>query len=165
MRYLWAVCLCLLAGSVSAASAKDTVLSFRGKLLRPHTGSGVPGVRILRFRVAGALPPPGSCSTDFRILELSDGAFSLRQAMAEGFTPSKQNRIRICSDAQSGALSEKLNVNVAYYYGGNLAASYNWLSSSPRRGKAADSVIEYANIEYHVSVAERAGRLIVHSGE
>ena len=70
------------------------------------------------------------------------------------------NRARICSDAQTGALSESLRVSVGFFSGGNLIAAYTWLSSDPRRGRAADSVIEFANIEYHVSEAKQVGRLM-----
>ena len=145
-----------------ASAAEDAVLSYRGRLLKPQTGSGVPSVRNLHFRISGHLPKPGGCRTDFTILAVSDGAFSLADALARGYTPSIHNRVKICSDAQTRALSESLRVRVAYFDGGNLEAAYTWLSSDPRRGRAADSVIEYANIEYHVSETKRPGLLTLH---
>ena len=157
----WILAACLAVGWACSASAADTVLSYRGRLLRPHTGNGVHGVRDLRFSVSGELPAPGTCSKAFTILDVSDGSFSLKKALAMGYAPSKHNHIKICSDAQSGALSESLHVNVALYTGGNLAVAYTWLSSDPRRGGVADSVIEYANIEYHVSEARHIGHLMV----
>jgi hypothetical protein len=160
LRRIFVLTASLLAAFATTAHAADTVLYYRGRLLKPNTGSGVPHVRNLHFRVSGHLPMPGGCRTDFAILAVSDGAFSLKDAIARGYSLSAHNRVKICSDAQTGALSESLNVRVEYFADGNLVASYAWLSSDPRRGRAADSVIEFANIEYHVSEAKRVGRLM-----
>ena len=80
--------LSLLTAFIGTASAEDTVLSYRGRLLKPETGSGVPHVRNLHFKVSGHLPMRGGCRSDFKILAVSDGAFSLKQALADGFSPS-----------------------------------------------------------------------------
>ena len=159
VRYGCALAVSLMIVSAGAARADEAVLTYRGRLLKPQTGSGVPRVRNLHFRVSGHLPKPGGCRSDFTILAVSDGAFSLADAIAQGYTPSSHNHVRICSDAQTGALSESLSVSVGYFDGGNLEAAYTWLSSDPRRGRAADSVIKFANIEYHVSEAKRSGQL------
>ena len=160
MKKIHALAVGLLMASVGVASAHDTVLSYRGRQLRPITGSGVPRVRNLHFKVSGPLPKLGGCRSDFMIVSVSDGAFSLKEAMARGYSLVAGNRVRICSDAQTGALSENLQVSVAHFTDGNLDAAYTWLSSDPRRGRAADTVTEYANIEYHVSEAKRVGNLM-----
>ena len=101
---------------MGSAAAADTVLVYRGKLLRPTTGSGVPQVKNLHFKVSGHLPLPGTCRTDFKIISVSDGAFSLKDALSYGFSLTPGNRVKICSDAQSGALSESLRVKVDLFY-------------------------------------------------
>ncbi len=151
----------ILTASIGSAVAADTVLTYRGKLLRPYTGSGVPRVKNLHFTVSGHVPAHGKCRSDFKIISVSDGAYSLKDALAHGFIPSPDNEVRICSDAKTGALSELLRVNVASFSYGNLVASYTWLSSNPRRGRAADTVIDFANIEYHVSLARRPGNWVI----
>ena len=155
----------LLLALAGTASAADTVLSYRGRLLKPLTGSGVPHVKNLHFRLSGHLPMPGGCRTDFDVLSVSDGGFSLKDALARGYTLSTRNRVKICSDAQTGALTESLHVSVEYFAGGNLVATYTWLSADPRRGRTADSVIEFSNIEYHVSAAKRTGQFTSHPEE
>jgi hypothetical protein len=144
-----------------SASAAETVLSYRGRLLMPATGNGVRGARNLHFTASGHLPANGQCRSNFKILSVFDGGFSLKAAIAAGFTPSPYNSLKICRDAQSGALSEQLYVNVAVSSNGTLLASYTWSSSDPRRGRAADTVTSFANIEYHVSDAKRVGRLTI----
>ncbi len=154
----------LAAFTSGSALAANVLLSYRGRPLMPITGNGVPDAKILRFKASGHLPEAGKCRTDFTILNVSDGKVSLKTALAAGYMPSPDNFLRICRDAQSGALSERLRVNVTLNTNGVVIASRTWLSSDPRRGRAADTVISFENIEYHVSEAKRVGRLAIDPG-
>ncbi len=147
-----------LASSGTTASAA-TVFSYRGRMLVAQTGNGVPGVRHLRFKLSGDMPAKGACSKNLAVLAVSDGAYSLKKLLSLGFGVAPGSKAEVCSDATTGALSEKLRVQLVVESDGDLVASYTWESFDPQRGKAADSVTLFANVEYHVSVAKVAGRL------
>ena len=157
-------CLTMLAllaaftATVSIASA-ETMYVYKGARLRPHTGNGIQGIKRLHFTLTGRRPSQGECVKNLSIVSISDGAYSLKSLEQQGFIESPPPRISICSDANTGALSEKLVVTMALYSQGNLIAGYIWNSENAGRGKFADSIDAFANIEYHVSETRKPGLL------
>jgi hypothetical protein len=148
-----------LLGALCIPAHANTIFVYRGHVLKSESGSGVQGVRALRFTLSGHAPPPGKCRRDLAILSLSDGNFSLKKALAQGYKETSDSRATVCSDAATGQFREKLYVNVVYGSGSNLQAGYTWQSFDPQRNKNADTVTSYENIEYHVSGTTRAGTL------
>jgi hypothetical protein len=148
----------LLAASAAPAQAQ-TAFSYRGKKLMPKTGNGVPGTMRLRFDLSGRMPAKGTCSADFTVLRLEDGATSLQALLAQGFTEAPGNGVEICSDATTGALSERLRIQLVLQSDDSLIASYTWQSVDPKWNGMADTVTLFANVEYHVSASAKAGRL------
>ena len=151
--------------ATSGAASGDTVFSYRGRLLMPRTGNGVPGVRHLHFRLSGAMPEKGACVKELTIRELSDGAYSIKELLDHGFVLARGTKAEVCSDASTGALSERLDVQVVLRTNGALDASYSWKSNDPVRGKSADTVTLLANAEYHVSVTKAAGHLMAQAAD
>ena len=159
MRKIVSASASFLLATLCASAHANTIFVYRGHILKPESGSGVPGVRVLRFMLSGHAPAAGKCRRDLTILEVFDGNFSLKQALAQGYTESANSRATVCSDAVTGRLTEKFYVNVAYGSGANLQAGYTWRSADPARNDAADTVTSYRNIEYHVSGTPHAGHL------
>ena len=153
MRTVMAIGLGVSIAASGFAARAEAVFSYRGKMLLPQSGSGVPGVKYLHFKLSGSLPAKGACSKDLTVLEIADGAYSMKKLLALGFTATPGNRAEICSDATTGALSERLRVQLILQSDGDLIASYAWESDDPKRGKTADTVKLFANVEYHVSAA------------
>jgi hypothetical protein len=159
MKAIVSVAAGVLLAALSVPAHATSTFVYRGHILMPEGGSGVQGVRVLRFTLSGHAPPPGKCRRDLAILSLSDGNFSLKKALAQGYKETSDSRATVCSDAATGQFREKLYVNVVYGSGSNLQAGYTWQSFDPQRNKNADTVTSYENIEYHVSGTTRAGTL------
>lgn len=147
------------SSAVTASATAETMYVYKGAKLRPHTGNGIQGIKRLEFTLTGRRPAKGACVKKLSIVSISDGAYSLKTLKQHGFIESPPPRISICSDANTGALTEKLIVTMALYSQGNLVAGYIWNSENPLHGKFVDSIDLYANIEYHVSETRKDGSL------
>ncbi len=150
------LCLAALAGSARAATYTYT---YTGRHLFAQTGSGVPGVGKLRFTLAGRMPAKGECESHVDIVAISDGAYTMKQLLRHGFVPAPGNHARICRDGETGALSEVLSATFDLFDGSILDSAYTWKSRDPKRGKMADTVTLFANIEYHISTSKHAGTI------
>jgi hypothetical protein len=135
----------------------DSRFAYVGQALQPQTGSGVQGVTYLRFTLTGKRPRKGQCEKHLTVDALFDGKYSPKILMAQGFVESPQSRVVVCRDPVTGKLTEKLRIEMELLSQGVLVAGYSWISNDPRKGPAADTIVYFANVEYHTSVARQAG--------
>ncbi len=145
-----------------AAHARQDRFVYVGNTLQPKTGNGIQGVTYIRFTLTGRHPPKGKCEKHLTLVTLFDGIYSPKILMARGFVESPESRIEVCADPVTGQLTEKLVVEMDLFSQGNLIAGYTWNSHDPKKGKTADLIESYENVEYHTSITKRAGHFSAH---
>ncbi len=152
----------LLAATPLSAHAAQDRFTYVGNMLQPEAGNGIQGVTFLQFTLTGRRPPKGQCEKHLTLQGLYDGMYSPKILAAHGYVQSPESKIVVCSDPVTGKLTEKLYVEMDMYYEGVLVASYSWNSHDPKHDKSADFIESFENVEYHTSVAKRAGHFAGH---
>jgi hypothetical protein len=155
---------------VHAAAAQVSRFTYVGDMLRPKIGNGIQGVTNIQFTLTGRRPPKGKCEKHLTLETLFDGMYSPKILMAHGYMETPDSKVVVCSDPVTGKLTEKLFVNMQMLDQGVLVAGYTWISNDPKKGKSADVIESFENVEYHTSITRRAGhfsgrRVLGHGGQ
>ena len=152
----------LLAACPAAAHATQDKFVYVGDTLQPKTGNGIQGVTHIRYTLTGRRPPKGQCEKHLTLASLFDGMYSPKMLMKDGFIESPDSRIVVCADPVTGNLTATLKLRMELSSQGVVIAGYSWTSFDPKKGRTADLIESFENIEYHTSITKRAGHISAH---